>query len=537
MLRTQLFAEPSHLFLHDIILDSCRCHAEKTALVDASCARRFSYAEYGDTVESLARGLIAAGVQPGEVIAIFLPNSWEFCVAYHAATLAGAIPTLLNPTYREREVRYQLENSGAVFLISDGPNLEGIELSGLPALRRVYTTRRASAGTESFVSLLKPTTTTTTTTTGAFPQARASSRHTLAALPYSSGTTGLPKGVMLSHTNLVANIYQVLGPHAVPYQSSDTILCFLPLYHIYGLNVALNPALVLGATLVLMPRFHLPQLTSLLTEEAITMMPVVPPAMNVMCQAAESGQFPRDHKVRWVKSGAAPLAPDLARRFTSLTNILVCQGYGMTEASPVTHVGFLQPSLYVPDSIGHPLAQTDCRVMTDPSDDSNPATTTEAAAGEPGELVMRGPQFMLGYWHEPKATAAALRDGWYWSGDIVTRDREGFFRVVDRRKEMIKYKGFPVAPAEVEAVLLEHPAVRDCGVVGRADAAAGEIPVAFVALRKGFTSSRKLEEELCGFVADRLTHYKQPRQVCFVDAVPKTASGKILRRELRKQFL
>jgi long-chain acyl-CoA synthetase len=209
----------------------------------------------------------------------------------------------------------------------------------------------------------------------------------------------------------------------------------------------------------------------------------------------------------------------------------------MTEASPVTHVGFLQPSLYVPDSIGHPLAQTDCRVMTDPSDDSNPATTTEAAAGEPGELVMRGPQFMLGYWHEPKATAAALRDGWYWSGDIVTRDREGFFRVVDRRKEMIKYKGFPVAPAEVEAVLLEHPAVRDCGVVGRADAAAGEIPVAFVALREGFTSSRKLEEELCGFVADRLTHYKQPRQVCFVDAVPKTASGKILRRELRKQFL
>src|SRR5580698_9595397 len=155
MLRTQLFAEPSHLFLHDIILDSCRCHAEKTALVDASCARRFSYADYGDTVESLARGLIAAGVQPGEVIAIFLPNSWEFCVAYHAATLAGAIPTLLNPTYREREVRYQLENSGAALLISDGTNLEGINLAGLPNLRRVYTTRQHSTGTEPFANLLK----------------------------------------------------------------------------------------------------------------------------------------------------------------------------------------------------------------------------------------------------------------------------------------------------------------------------------------------------------------------------------------------
>jgi len=268
------------------------------------------------------------------------------------------------------------------------------------------------------------------------------------------------------------------------------------------------------------------------------MMPLVPPAMNALCQAAEAGQFPREHQMKWVKSGAAPLAPDLPRRFTALTNILVCQGYGMTEASPVTHVGFLEPELYRPDSIGHPLALTDCRVLTqgdiDPRD--TPDDLTEAPSGLPGELVMRGPQFMLGYWKEPQATAAVLRDGWYWSGDIVTRDREGFYRVVDRRKEMIKYKGFPVAPAEVEAVLLEHPAVKECGVVGRSNAEAGEIPVAFVALRDGFSESGKLKDELCGFVADRLTHYKQPREVHFVDAVPKTASGKILRRELRKQM-
>jgi len=260
--------------------------------------------------------------------------------------------------------------------------------------------------------------------------------------------------------------------------------------------------------------------------------------MNALCQAAEAGQFPRDHKVQWVKSGAAPLAPDLPRRFTALTGIPVCQGYGMTEASPVTHVGFLEPALYRPDSIGHPLAATDCRVLSqsdiDPAD--SPEDLTEAPAGQPGELVMRGPQFMLGYWREPQATAAVLRDGWYWSGDIVTRDREGFYRVVDRRKEMIKYKGFPVAPAEVEAVLLEHPAVKECGVVGRPDKDAGEIPVAFVALRDGFVENRKLEDELCGFVADRLTHYKQPRQVQFVDSVPKTPSGKILRRELRKSL-
>ena len=531
MLRTQLYADPTNLYLHDLVLDSCRRNGPKTALVDTSCGRRFTYSEYGDTVESLARGLIAAGVQPGDAVAIFLANSWEFCATFHAAQLAGAIPTLLNPTYREREVRYQLENSDAVILVTDGANLEGINLAGLPSLRRVYTTRQAASGTEPFTNLLSK-------VTAAYPKPSQSSSEALAALPYSSGTTGLPKGVMLSHLNLVANVYQLIGPHATKLNSADTILCCLPLYHIYGLNVILNPSLILGATLILVPRFSAQLVVNLLLDEPITMMPLVPPCMNALCQAAEAGQFPKDHKVHWAKSGAAPLAPDLARRFTALTGILVCQGYGMTEASPVTHIGFLDPDLYRPDSIGHPLAQTDCRVLAqtdiDPAD--TPADITEAPAGMPGELVMHGPQFMLGYWREPQATAAVLRDGWFWSGDIVTRDREGFYRVVDRRKEMIKYKGFPVAPAEVEAVLLEHPAVKECGVVGRPDAAAGEIPVAFVALRDGFAGGRKMEEELCAFVADRLTHYKQPREVRFIDAVPKTASGKILRRELRKSM-
>ncbi len=531
MLRTELYADPHNLFLHDLVLDSCKKNAGKTALIDASCNRRMTFAEYGEIVEALARGLIHAGVNPGDVVAIFLPNSWEFCVAFHATQVAGAIPTLLNPTYREREVRYQLENSGARILITDGANAEGVNLGGIPTLRHVYTIRQHMAGTEPFSNLLRP-------VTAAYPKPELASEQMLAALPYSSGTTGLPKGVMLSHYNLVANVYQLIGPNATKLNSTDRILCCLPLYHIYGLNVILNPSLILGATLVLMPRFNVQQMTALIRDQAITMMPLVPPAINALCQAAEAGEFPREHQVGWVKSGAAPLAPDLPRRFTALTNILVCQGYGMTEASPVTHVGFLEPELYHPDTIGQPVAATDCRVLAqsdiDPAD--KPDELTEAPSGLPGELVMRGPQLMLGYWNEPKATAAVLRDGWYWSGDIVTRDREGFYRVVDRRKEMIKYKGFPVAPAEVEAVLLEHPAVKECGVVGRPDPSAGEIPVAFVALRAGFVDSGKLGEELCSFVADRLTHYKQPREVHFVDAVPKTASGKILRRELRKQM-
>ena len=525
MLRTQLYADPAGRFVHDVVLQSCQHNNRKTALIDTSCDRRFTFSEYGSLVESLARGLISAGLAPGEVVAIFLPNSWEFAISYHAATLAGGIPTLLNPSYREREIRFQLENSGAAFLITDGPLLENVNLAGLPNLRRVFTTRSFNArnqhaGCEDFASLLRR-------TSAKFPEPIQDSAQTIAALPYSSGTTGLPKGVMLSHYNLVANVYQVLGPNAATLAPSDVMLCFLPLYHIYGLTVGLTLSLTLGNTLVLMPRFDVQKLCALLIQESVTMMPMVPPAINALCQAAEAGVFPKNHKVRLIKSGAAPLAPELARRVAELTGIIVYQGYGMTEASPVTHVGYVAPpEMYRPASIGQPLALTDCRIVN--------VDGHEVAPGEPGELVMRGPQFMLGYWKEPQATAAVLRDGWYYSGDVVRSDADGFYYVLDRIKEMIKYKGFPVAPAEVESLLLEHPAVRDCGVVGKPDLAAGEIPCAFVVLREGFTPSDALATQLRDFVADRLAHHKQPREIRFVEVVPRTSSGKILRRELRK---
>ena len=525
MLRTQLYADPTGRFVHDVVLQSCQRHNRKTALIDTSCDRRFTFAEYGSLVESLARGLISAGLAPGEVVAIFLPNSWEFAITYHAATLAGGIPTLLNPSYREREIRFQLENSGAAFLVSDGPLLENVNLAGLPRLRRVFTTRSFNtqnqhSGCKDFASLLR-------TSSAKFPEPIQDSAQTIAALPYSSGTTGLPKGVMLSHYNLVANVYQVLGPNAATLAPSDVMLCFLPLYHIYGLTVGLTLSLTLGNTLVLMPRFDVQKLCALLIQESVTMMPMVPPAINALCQAAEAGAFPKSHKVRLIKSGAAPLAPELARRMAELTGIIVYQGYGMTEASPVTHVSYVAPpEMYRPASIGHPLALTDCRIVD--------VDGREVAPGEPGELVMRGPQFMLGYWEEPQATAAVLRDGWYFSGDVVRSDADGFYYVLDRIKEMIKYKGFPVAPAEVESLLLEHPAVRDCGVVGKPDPVAGEIPCAFVVLREGFSASDALALQLRDFFADRLAHHKQPREIRFVEVLPRTSSGKILRRELRK---
>ena len=523
-LRTRLYDNPEGKFVHGAVLDSCRRHGTKVAIVDTSCVpgRRITYAAYGEMVEMAARGLVAAGIRPGETVGIFLPNCWEFGVAYHAATLAGAIPTTLNPTYREREVHHQLEIAGAVALVSDGSLLNGIDLSGLPGLRKVYTVRTPGpAGSQLFDSLFEP------QPSASLPQPEHDSRVTLATLPFSSGTTGLPKGVMLSHYNLVANVYQTLTPGEYGAIADDEVLlCFLPLYHIYGLTIGLNLSLIAGCTVVMMARFDCERVLQTLSEEGVTLALCVPPALLAFCQAVEQGKFPKEHRLRWVKSGAAPLAPDLARRFTECTGIPIRQGYGMTEASPVTHMGFLSPELYCPNSVGAPVALTECRVVDEREND--------VPQGEAGELVMRGPQFMLGYWKSPDATAAVLRDGWYWSGDIVRVDENGLYYIVDRRKEMMKYKGFSIAPAEVESVLLEHPVVRDCGVVSRTDAAGEEIPCAFVVLREGGAATQETASLLQTFVGERLTHYKMPREVYFVQSLPRTASGKILRRELRK---
>src|SRR5271157_4683323 len=475
-LRTELFADPNGKFVHDAILESCRQHAGKIAIIDTSCspARRLTYGAYAELVERVARNLVASGVRPGEVIGIYLPNCWEFAVAFHAATLAGAIPTALNPTYREREVHYQLETADAVALITDGSLLTGIHLSGLPLLRDVYTIRAPGpGGTKPFDLLFKSTDT-------HLPEPVRDSGSMLATLPFSSGTTGLPKGVMLSHYNLVANVYQTLTIGEVgAISEDDVLLCFLPLYHIYGLTIGLNLTLMRGCTVVLMARFDCERSLQVTVNNGVTVTLCVPPALLAYCQAAEQDKFPRDHRLRWVKCGAAPLAPELARRFSTATGLPIRQGYGMTEASPVTHMGFLTTELYKPESAGGPVAQTECRVL-----DTN---ENEVAPGELGELVMRGPQIMQGYWKSPDATAAVLRDGWYWSGDIV-----------------------------------------------RTDEAGEEFPCAFVVLRDTAIATPETEASLKEFVAERLTHYKMPREVHFVQSLPRTASGKILRRELRK---
>ena len=539
--REKLFADPEGVFIQDVLLRACQRFANRTFLVDTSCAepRHISYGDFGALAESAARGLVASGLRPGERVGIHLFNSWEYVVAYYAITLAGAIPTPLNPSYREREIRHQLENSGASALITDGPLIADVNLCGLPALRRIYAARDvASTGAGCLADLFH-------SNHVAMPSPQEPSDSTIAALPYSSGTTGLPKGVMLTHRNLVTNNYQLLGSDCTPFSDGEIILCSIPLYHIYGLNVLLNPALSLGATLVLLPRFDVSKACRFIQEFGITFLPVVPPMLKSLCEASENGAFPRENRVRWAKSGAASLSSELARRFTSSTGIRVGQGYGMTECSPVAFLGSWEDRWFHPDSIGSPVVLTECRLI----DEEGAAVSS----GEIGEIEVRGPQIMLGYWNAPDATAEVFsssvkknssdsaltpreKNFWYRTGDLARQDKNGFYYVVGRQKELIKFKGFSVAPGEVESVLLEHPAVRDCCVVGQPDALAGEAPCAFVVLRDGFVGGSRIASELSGYVAERLAAYKQPRDVRFVESIPYSPSGKVLRRVLRESL-
>ena len=282
-----------------MVLASCRDAVRRLRSSTRPAIQRVAllFAEYGELVEQAARGLVAAGIKPGDRIGIFLPNSWEFGVAFHAAMMAGAVPTPMNPTYREREVRYQLETCDAVALITDGTLLSGISLEGFPELRNVFTIRQHCDGSSRSNRCC--------TALGiSLPTPDRDPRLKLATLPFSSGTTGLPKGVMLTHYNIVANVYQTLIPgEAGAITDEDTMLCFLPMYHIYGLTVGLNLCLIRGATLVLMPRFDCEGSLSLIAGEGVTLALCVPPALLAYCHAAEQNKFPKEHRLKWVKSG------------------------------------------------------------------------------------------------------------------------------------------------------------------------------------------------------------------------------------------
>jgi long-chain acyl-CoA synthetase len=346
----------------------------------------------------------------------------------------------------------------------------------------------------------------------------------LAALPYSSGTTGMPKGVMLTHRILVYNQLQYLEASGIG--KDDAFPIFLPLSHIYGVML-MNAALGCGAHQILMERFDLETLMKIIQQHHATVLHLVPPVLLALANAPglDASQF---RTVRYALSAAAPLAPDVARRVQQRLAFPIIQAYGLTETGPASHHSPLDPDRMKLESVGVVMADTEQRVVD--------LETGEKVlpAGETGEIIIRGPQVMQGYWNAPEETARALRNGWLHTGDIGSVDEDGYTYVVDRKKEMIKCRAFSIAPAELEAALLEHPDIADCGVVGVPDAEAGEVPTAFVVPRKGCTLG---EAALNDYFSTRLAGYKMIRKWHLTDAIPRTPSGKILRRVLRDKLL
>jgi acyl-CoA synthetase (AMP-forming)/AMP-acid ligase II len=483
--------------------------ADKPALIDGPSGRALTYAGLDSAVRSLAGGLVARGFGKGDVLAVMAPNVPEYAVVFHGAAMAGGIVTTINPTYTETELNTQLQDSGARILVTIPPLVPaaGRGCAGT-RVAEIYVFGEAE-GAKPLAALFGP------------PLAEhvAVGPDDVVALPYSSGTTGLCKGVMLTQRNMVANIAQMLATLQI--EPDERLVAVLPFFHIYGMQVLMNCSLRAGATVVTLPRFELEQFLRVHQDHRITRSFVAPPIVLALAKHPLVDEFDLG-RLTQVLSAAAPLEVGLADECGKRLDCEVVQGYGMTELSPASHI--TPPGWFRPGSVGVTVPNTQTRIV-------DPVTGADVGIGEEGEIWVSGPQVMKGYLNSPQATAAMIdADGWLRTGDLGHIDADGHLYVVDRLKELIKYKGFQVPPAELEATLLRHPDVTDAAVVGLPDEEAGEIPVGYVTLRPGASAG---PEEIRQFVAGQVATYKQLRRLEVIDAIPKSASGKILRRLLR----
>ncbi len=479
-----------------------------------------TFRELEGLVNAFATALRGLGIGRGDRVCLFMTNRPEYVVSFFAVARLGAVSSPMNPSYKEREVAYQLADSRAVAVIvqTDLLPLVRAARSAAPALKHVISVGPGATvepDTVRFADLVAG-------APAAAPAGVDIRWDDLVVLPYSSGTTGLPKGVLLSHKNFVCNNLQFLA--AIRATDADRFLIFLPFYHIYGLML-MSGAVHAGVRMVVMERFDLAECCRLIVEQRITIVFAVPPVLVALSNRPDVGQLDWS-SVRMVMVGAAPVPPEVSRRFRQLTGVRVVQGYGLTEAAPITHLNPVHDeSLLTVDTAGLPVHDTEQKIVDLETGER------ELAPGEVGEVIIRGPQVMLGYWNAPEATATALRNGWLYTGDIGRLDERGYLTITDRKKEMIKYKGFGIAPAELEALLFEHPGVADVAVIGKPDPEAGEVPKAFVVRKDPALTA----DDLLGWAGGRLAGYKTLHEVEFVDAIPKTASGKILRRVLKEE--
>jgi len=519
-----------HLDYPDIPLNwllesSAKRFPKKTAIV---CGQQeVTYAKLDALSNHFAKSLLSLRIQKGERVALFLPNTPEFVIAYFGALKAGAVVTAISPLNREREAKYQLCDSGAqtivvaaslwsiVQAIKNETELTNIIVADTDdATQCVDLPSQGTSGALEFHKFVEKGNSEPTLI--ALDPAE-----DLAALQYTGGTTGFSKGAMLTHRNLVSNALAFAS--AIEGTADDVFLTALPLSHIYGMTTSLTTPISLGATMVLMPKFEATKALEAIQTQRVTVFCGVPTMFQMLLANRDLANYDLA-SIRVCISGASSLPPQVQRRFIEVTGAFLAEGYGLTEASPVTHCTPVNKSLLLRvGSIGVPLPDTEVQIM-------DFETGKPLKQGETGELAVKGPQVMKGYWHNPDETAMVLHDGWLLTGDIARVDGDGYYYLVDRKKDLIKTKGCSVYPRELEDLLYEHPAVKLCAVVGKPDVLAGEIPKAYVVPKEGQSVS---VDELKAFVNNRVASYKAIREIEFRTELPFSGAGKDLRRALK----
>jgi acyl-CoA synthetase (AMP-forming)/AMP-acid ligase II len=505
--------DPPRVPLTEFVLERAGEWADRPALIDGLSGRELGFGQLATGVRHGAAGLAKRGFRKRDVFAMYAPNLPEYAICFHAVASLGGVVTTINPLYTVEELAHQLNDARAKYLVTVAPFLnKAREAASRSGVKEVFIFGEAKGATP-FDELLA--------NDGDPPRIAIDPLQDLVVLPYSSGTAGRPKGVMLTHYNLVANIAQA---HAIERRytltEADTVAGVLPFFHIFGMTVILNYGVYCGARVITMARFDFEQFLGLVQKYGITYAHLVPPIMLGLAKHPAVDRFDLS-SLRGLLSGAAPLGGDVAQTVATRLGCPVIQGYGLTETSPTTHTSTDIPERIRPASAGQVIPGTEAMIV-------DVETGRPLGRNAEGEIWVRGPQVMRGYLNNPEATSACLdADGWFHTGDIGKVDDDDYLYVVDRVKELIKYKGMQVAPAELEALLLTHPQVNDAAVIPSSDEEAGEVPKAFVVVKAPVTA-----EELMTFVAEQVAPHKRIRSVEFVDAIPKSLSGKILRRVL-----
>ena len=528
--------------LHGLLEDTAKKYPDHTAIVYFN--KTMTYRELDRLSDRFAAALDGLGVKKGDKVAIFLPNIPQFVISYYGIAKIGAIETAISPLYKEREVEHQLSDSEAetiVVLDALYPVLQKV-LASTKVKNVVVTSMKeymplATAFLGSLLKKIPSRKIERRSNVHVFqellskygadrPKVDINPKEDLVALQYTGGTTGIAKGAMLTHMNLVSNAVccaeWIRGTHG-----GEAFLTVLPLFHIYGMTTGMNVPIYLAGSMVMLPRFD-----SVSTFEAIQRYKVTvfcgAPTMYSMLLAHRDCKKYDLRSIRFCISGSAPLPPEVQKNWMQATGGVLVEGYGLTESSPVTHCNPLDRSMKTVKvgSIGLPWPNTDAKVMDMETGEK------ELASGETGEVVVKGPQVMKGYWRMLEETAAVLRNGWLYTGDIGKMDEDGYFYITDRKKDLIKYKGYSVYPRELEDVIYEHPAVKLCAVIGKPDPVAGEIPKAFIVLKDGKSATA---EEIKEFVNNKVAPYKAIREVEFRTELPMTMVGKVLRRVLQEE--